>query len=159
MNKTNTLCIIVAMKTGRPTKYTPELASYICEQIMEGKSLPEICEVEGMPHRRTVIRWMSSNPTFATECARAREEQADFLDHRIQNVIDKAERGDIPSDVARVVISGLQWRAAKLKPKVYSDKTIFANDSDNPMNMLAARLDEAIAKSNNLLSDDASDLV
>ena len=30
--------------------------------------------------------------------------------------------GAIPSDVARVLISSMQWRASKLAPKKYGDK-------------------------------------
>lgn len=146
------------MKTGRPTKFTPELGAAICELIMDGRSLPEICALEGMPSRRTVTRWIADDPTFGSECVRAREEQADYLDYRIQQVIDKAEDGYIAPDVARVVISGLQWRAAKLRPKRYGDKTFVAGDPENPVNALATRLDAAIT-SRSILAPDCSDLV
>jgi hypothetical protein len=147
------------MKTGRPIKYTPEIASCICDQLMDGRSLPEICEAEEMPNRRTILRWMAADPVFAAECARAREEQADFLDYRIQNVINKTENGDIPPDVAKVVMSGLQWRAAKLRPKVYGDKTFIAGDADNPISTLAVRLDAAVARNTSAAPDVGSDLI
>jgi hypothetical protein len=108
--------------SGRPSLYSEELAQSICDRLIEGESLRGICSSIGMPHRVTVIRWMALNADFATKCARARDEQADLMDDRILDIADKTERGEIDPAAARVVISALQWRASKLKPKKYGDK-------------------------------------
>lgn len=106
---------------GRQTDFTPELADEICDRLMDGESLIRICRDENMPHRRTVIRWMEKDPEFATRCARARVEQGDAVAEEITEVLEAVKSGDIPADVGRVVVSGLQWKAAKLAPKVYGD--------------------------------------
>lgn len=48
-------------KTGRPTKYTPDLAASICERLISGESLTSICAAEGMPKRTTVISWQGQH--------------------------------------------------------------------------------------------------
>jgi hypothetical protein len=108
--------------TGRPSLYTEPLAERICEELMAGNSLRKICEADDMPDRVTVIRWMGKDEAFATKCARARDEQADLMDDRILDVVNKCEDGKLDPHVAKVVMSGLQWRAMKLKPKKYGDK-------------------------------------
>lgn len=108
---------------GRPSIYSDELAQTICDQLVEGKSLRQICDAEGMPDRVTVIRWMGKDPDFATKCARARDEQADLMDDRILDVANKCEAGLIEPHAAKVVISALQWRAMKLKPKKYGESS------------------------------------
>jgi len=105
---------------GRPSDYTPEITDRVCEELMAGKSLIKICEAEDMPDRGTVVRWMNSNPDFASKCARAREEQAEFMDDLILDAANACDEDNAQS--TRVKISAYQWRAMKLKPKKYGDK-------------------------------------
>lgn len=108
--------------TGRPSDFTEALADRICSELIDGKSLVEVCEAEDMPHRSTVYRWMDSDETFATRCARAREGQADFMDHEILKEAKHATPET--ASVAKVRISAYQWRAAKLNPKRYGDRVV-----------------------------------
>lgn len=126
------------------SKYTPEIAEYICTSLVNGKSLKEICEQEGIPDRSTILRWTRENEDFAARCGQARIDQADYMDDRILEVANNVEKGDIAPDAARVAISALQWRASKLKPNVYGDRTILAGDRNNPLELLAVRLDRAV---------------
>ena len=110
---------------GRPSDYSEELAEEICDLLSEGMSLVEVCNLEGMPNRRTVLRWMEKYPEFATSIARVREgPQSDWLVDDIARVERRVETGELPPDAARVLIHSKQWRAAKLAPKKYGDKTL-----------------------------------
>lgn len=116
---------------GRPSLFTAELAAAICERISLGESLRSICREEGMPDQATVHRWLSQDDDFASKCARARDYQADTVAERVLDTADKVEAGAIEPDAARVVISALQWTAAKLKPKKYGDsQTLRHADAD-----------------------------
>jgi len=44
---------------GRPTIYTRKLANKICQEIMEGKSMRQICAPADMPNKSTVYRWLA----------------------------------------------------------------------------------------------------
>lgn len=109
-------------KPGRPSSYTLEIAESICTRLAGGESLVRICEDDGMPHRITVIRWTETNADFATKCARAREAQADFLHDDMASLEERTLSGQVDPQIARVVLSSKQWRAAKLAPKKYGDK-------------------------------------
>ena len=107
--------------TGKKqVRYTPEIAAYICEQLIEGRTLTEICQHADMPHRISVIRWQEAHPDFATAYARAREAQADKVDDMIMDIGRNARPETANSD--RVRLTALQWRAARLKPGVYGDR-------------------------------------
>lgn len=106
---------------ARPTDYTDDKAHEICEKIADGASLRKICQNEAMPNRSTVFRWLDSNASFATKYAHARELQGDWCDDEIAEVIESTKIGDLKPDVARVVLEGQKWRAAKLRPKKYGD--------------------------------------
>ena len=105
--------------SGR-VSYSPELAEKILDRISEGESLRRICADEGMPDRRTVLRWLEADQELATKCARARELQADSIFDELREI---AEDGN-PEDVqrAKLRVSTLQWMAAKLAPKRYGEK-------------------------------------
>ena len=118
----------------RNSDYTDELADEICGLLAEGLSLVKICKIEGMPHRATVTRWMGENADFATKCARTREgPQADYVFDDIARIEEDIESGKIDPNAARVLIASKQWRAQKLAPKKYGDKTTIAGDPENPL--------------------------
>ena len=55
-------------------------------------------------------------------CCRARHEQADYLFDEMARIEDDVEAGILAPDVARVILSSKQWRAAaKLAPKKYGN--------------------------------------
>lgn len=102
--------------------YPAEIRETILSRIADGESLRAICRDDGMPGRETVREWLASDEDFRAKCARAREEQADVLFEDMADIEERTLSGEIKADVARVVLSSRQWRAAKLKPKVYGDK-------------------------------------
>lgn len=120
-------------KTGRPTKYTPELADEICSQLSEGKSLRTICNQDNMPDKATVFRWMRIHDVFRDQYAKAKEESADALVEDMHSIADEKpvfidEKGVEKLDSAgiarnRLRVDTRKWVASKLKPKKYGDKT------------------------------------
>lgn len=118
---------------GRPTLYTPELADEICELIANDNSLRKISKLPHMPNKSTILRWLANYPDFATKCARSRELQADLICEEHRGIINKTIKGIVESDVARVVLSGLEWQAAKKDPKKYGNSTTIKGDPNAPL--------------------------
>jgi hypothetical protein len=113
----------------RPTIFSDALTEQICEELAEGKSLRAICSRPEMPGMTTVLRWTRDDPSFGSRYAHAREAQAETMDDKILTVADACSNETALSD--RVKIDAYKWRAAKLAPKRYGDKTILGGDADN----------------------------
>lgn len=123
-------------KTGRPSKFSEEIANEICERIAQGEGLRKIAELEGMPDRRTVFRWLDSNQSFRHQYAQARERCSDFWAEEILQIADDGrndtyvdERGKKKTDWdnvhrSRLRIDTRKWLMSKLHPKKYGDKFI-----------------------------------
>lgn len=111
----------VGRPPGRPSKYTAEIADVICERMIEGESLVKICADPEMPTRTTIYRWMDANPEFVTRCARAREGLADYLVDAIEDLASKTTTDNFQA--MKVKIATAQWRAMKMAPRVYGDRT------------------------------------
>lgn len=125
---------------GRPTSYNKEVATEICARIAEGESLRSICEDEHLPNRRTVNQWLieGTYEDFNLQYARAREAQADFMADDIVDIADDARndwmerkgKDDVGYELngeniqrSRLRVDARKWKAGKLAPKKYGDKT------------------------------------
>jgi hypothetical protein len=112
------------MPAGRPTTYTPETVDVICERIIEGQSLVQICADDDMPGYSTIMQWLSRHAEFAEKYAHAREAQADYLADDIIRIADEAD----DAQLARLQVDARKWKASKLAPKKYGDKIDHQHD-------------------------------
>lgn len=130
-------------KIGRPSDYTAETASIICDRLAKGESLRAICRDDDMPAASSVFLWLNKHPEFTEQYARAREAQADFYAEEIIEISDdgtndwmarrsEAEKGaGIESgwvlngehvQRSRLRVDARKWFASKVAPKKYGDK-------------------------------------
>lgn len=116
--------------TGRPTKFTQALADRICKGLADGDSLRTVCDVEGMPSRETVRRWLRDNEVFRAQYARARDEQADgYADRAVYEAMTANDAA-----LGRLRMDALKWAAGKLAPKRYGDKVQHTgSDGEGPV--------------------------
>ena len=127
------------------TLKSQEMLERICDGIIAGKSLRQICEPEGMPAPSTVCLWLSQDEDFAERYARAKEIQMENL---AEEIIEIAEDGtndyvaihdpDNPGyrlngehvQRSRLRIDTRKWLMSKLAPKKYGDKVAVQADVD-----------------------------
>jgi hypothetical protein len=138
------------MATGRPTKYTQELADSICElTATSSRSLDSICK-EVKIGVRTVLDWLCDDDKkdFAQKYARSKEEQADFLANEILEIADdgrndlmtigfgdkayEAENKEVVNR-SKLRVEARKWLAGKLRPKKYGDNLKLSGDIENPI--------------------------
>ena len=106
---------------GRPSKFTQEIADYICEEMINGRDLVDICSKDEMPSRASVYRWLRENPVFETQYAHAREALADFEMANLKKMADATTEANVNS--SRVKLNHYQWRVMKIAPRLYGDRT------------------------------------
>lgn len=156
--------------TGRPSDYTQEIASAICERLADGESLREICKADDMPARSTVFKWLSEHKAFSDQYTRAREEQADLLFEEALSIADnplegvklkissdgktEESRGDM-IEHRRLQVDVRKWMVGKLAPKKYGEKvTNIHEGGEKPVEMVT-RTDRERAKAMALLATKA----
>ena len=122
---------------GRPSSFNEKIADDICERLANGESLRRICLTPDYPRQATVFRWLATQTEFREQYRVAREAQADTLADEIIDIADgkraayEGNEADVQRD--KLSVHARQWVAAKLKPKVYGDKTLIGSDPDNPL--------------------------
>lgn len=116
---------------GRPSEYTEQIATEICERLLGGESLRAMCrDDDHLPSERTIYRWLASNETFCQQYARAREFQAE---PHLEDILEIADDDDLKPDDKRVRIDARKWAMSKLAAKKYGDKALIGSDPDNPL--------------------------
>lgn len=119
---------------ARPSGYNEKIAAKICELLITPMFLKEICELDGMPCRHTVMRWLKKHPDFKEDFETAKKIQCDVLVEQIFSIADDAQ-GDTYADEygnpktnfehinrSRLRVDVRKWYACKVYPKVYGDK-------------------------------------
>ena len=126
---------------GRPSSYSDAFADEICDRMLDGESLVQICKDPDMPSRASVYRWMDARPDFEARCARAREGMADFLVDEIQELADDTTEENVQS--MKVKISTKQWRAMKMAPRIYGERsrTELTGADGGPIQIKATTID------------------
>jgi hypothetical protein len=103
---------------GRPTTYTDEIATQICDLLAEGKSMVKACAAVGIS-RRTVAKWLKDKPDFAEMTIQARGEWTDDI---VDQIMDIAQDETRDYYTRRLMIDSIKWVAGKQRPKKYSEK-------------------------------------
>jgi hypothetical protein len=109
--------------TGRPPRYTDDLAKEFCRRIAMGRSLRSVCEDKDMPDSSTVFEWKKKQEGFAEQYAYATEERGLSYGDFISDLVFDVLNGDYEVDRARLALDGLKWTAARLAPKQYGERT------------------------------------
>ncbi len=142
------------MSQGRPTDYTEEMASAICDLLAQGISLRKICEMEEMPGRTTVFQWLNKQPSFANQYAHAREAQAETMLEELLEIADNGENdyvtrvnddGSESKTVdhdhiarSRLRVDTRKWAMSKMLPKKYGEKLDIAHQGGVTLTLLKA---------------------
>lgn len=122
---------------GRPAKADindPKVVERICDELIAGKGMTEICAAKDMPAKSTVYLKMAQDEEFRSIITRARKAQQDAEIDRTIEMADAATAEDW--QVVRLRIWARQWRAAKLAPKTYGDSTSVKHEGGVTVNVV-----------------------
>ena len=104
----------------RPSIYDPGILQAICDGLVEGLSVKQVCQTDDMPRWQEVYLAMQKDDDVRTAIAHAREAQQEVTADDIVDMADLATAED--HNVVKLRIWARQWRAAKLAPKKYGEK-------------------------------------
>lgn len=93
---------------------------WLCDEIIDGKSLREIAAGLGMNHA-TVIRWVGADDDRAKQVREARITSAQTFDEMALTGILGAKT-KIALARAKEAAHHYRWRASKIDPRTYGDK-------------------------------------
>lgn len=105
---------------GRPSEYTEDVGTAICESVAAGDSMREAARKLGLPET-TVRQWRNANDSFQAQYARAVIARAEVFFERGNDIAMGIKTGE-EAQIARVQLDWLKWSASKLGPKQYGER-------------------------------------
>jgi hypothetical protein len=139
-------------KTGRPSKYTPELVQEIFSRLRTGEPLLQICKDEQMPERRVVYGWIERDPDLSAQFAHAREAGCDAIAEGLLEISDTLHFGETQvmgdKNSTTTVADMLGHRKLRIEtrlkllacwnPAKYGNKVQVGGDKENPLKIEAS---------------------
>lgn len=106
-------------RTGRPSGYDPQVAQAICERLIVGETLAQVCRDPAMPCVGTVYNWLRKYPEFRDDVrgAKAMVEEA-MVELACADLPWLGERKSWP--MLRRVVKATERRARRLSLKRYA---------------------------------------
>lgn len=109
----------------------PAVVQELCDRVASGEAIMNICKDAHMPTDPQVYLRMARDEAFRAIIARAREAQQEREADMVVALADEATNED--HQVVKLRIWARQWRAGKLAPKKFGDKTLIGSDPENPL--------------------------
>ena len=123
----------------------PGSIDQLCDAVAQGGNLWAFTQEHGLSYS-SVADWIASDDERRAKYARAREARADKLADEIVSISDElevaaqhdGENVRLALDATAVArnrlrVDARKWVAAKLKPRVYGDRTTVAGDAEAPL--------------------------
>lgn len=144
-------------KTGRPSKYSPELAAEICERLSNGEPLRQICRDDHMPAWQKIYEWMAKDDAagengvgLSGAIARAREVGQDAIAEELWLDMKQEPERILSEGGGRVDSGYVQWQKAKAEiglkllakwnPKRYGDRVAVTGADNAPPIQVESKL-------------------
>ena len=119
---------------GRPARFTPELATRICNLIATGATLRSAAKTCGIGWR-TVARWNAQHPEFREAYESARETRTLVWAEECVSIVDDASGDYIKNPKtgklefnresvhrAKLRVEERHWQMARLDPRLWGDR-------------------------------------
>ena len=153
------------------SSFTQEMADIICERIAKGESLRKICLDKDTPSHTTILKWLREIDGFASQYARAREDQAEFYLDEIIAISDESSQDKIANEDgtertdseaiqrSKLRVDTRKWAMAKLAPKKYGDKITqeVTGANGDPISLLLTQVQGNSLGVSQLTADDDED--
>jgi len=107
-------------------------ADLICQRIVEGETLVDICKSAGYPSYCVLSSWRRRYPYFDSAIKEARFDRAEhFHDMALKEAKATASKDDAPAQ--KIKVETYKWAAKVGNPDTYGDKTKISGDSSAPI--------------------------
>ncbi|WP_233854086.1 hypothetical protein [Paraburkholderia sp. HD33-4] len=126
-------------KKGEPRApgFTQERFDAICDLIADGKSLREICELQGMPDRKTFNGWRKRTAELQAQYDQA---YRDYEDSVLQDIVYIADT-EKDASIAKNRMDARKWELKIRNRKKYGDSITHSGDPDAPVQLFLSDSD------------------
>ena len=104
-----------------------QVMDYIVTMVSSGMSLPEVCEIKGVPSMLTLYSWKDNHPEFVKALLRAEEVRGHLLGERALSIALNTDRENVAADKLKVDTLA---KAAARTNRAFADKQIIETQDE-----------------------------
>jgi len=102
--------------------FSPMIIDLLCQKIVEGKNITDICGLAPFPSYVTFSRWRREHPWIDQAIEKARADRAEFYRDQIMKEAASAVSTKDPINASSLKIDALKWASSIDDPTRYSPK-------------------------------------
>ena len=148
------------------SQYSAEVAKDICERVANGDTLQVIATSYDVSIG-TILKWLREIDGFASQYARAREDQAEFYLDEIIAISDESSQDKIANEDgtertdseaiqrSKLKVDTRKWVMSKLAPKKYGDSNKIDLNVSSLTELSDEQLDNIITQATERLKQNA----
>ncbi len=114
--------LVAITKRTNDVLFSPILIDLICQAIVQGKNVTDICDVPPYPSYVTFCRWRREHPWIDEALDRARADRAELYRDQVLKEAKEAVSTKDPINASNLKIETLKWAAGVDSPAKYSPK-------------------------------------
>ena len=107
---------------ARPTTYTFDLCTDICEELYANSLTDVLAGNEDYPARSTFFKWKREHKELSDLYVNIAQDRGILFIEEIDQTVEDLKHGQIDPSTANVIIQTLKWKAAKFYPKMFGEK-------------------------------------
>ncbi len=114
------------------------IADLICQEVIEGKTLSQVCQMQGFPSYTILRRWMRNNKDFATAVEEAQRARAMAFHDGIVQSAEDYDRLSTSEEIAakKAKVEALKWLSQVGNADSYGNKTKVSGDAAAPLQII-----------------------
>ena len=117
--------LVPSTKSIRTIEYNPVLVDLMCQRILEGKGISEICGTENFPSYTTFCRWRREHSWIDEALEKARKDRGErYRDEALATAKAAVSTKD-PLGASHLKVETLKWAAAIDQPERFSPRAKF----------------------------------
>ena len=110
------------VKTTWDAPFNSVTVDLMCQKVLDGYGLTEVCEMDGFPTYVTFARWRREHPWVDAALQRARVDRAERYRDEVLREAKGAQSSKDPINATNTKIDALKWAAGIDDPSRYSPK-------------------------------------
>ena len=115
--------LVASTRHTRSLEFSPVIIDLMCQEVLDGKGISEICKIPGMPTYTLLCRWRREHPWVEDALARARKDRGEVFRDKAVKEADLATSNKDPLGASNLRVETYKWAAAVDEPERYSPRS------------------------------------
>ncbi len=128
--------LVPSTKNVRRIEFTPIIIDLMCQELLSGKGISDICKLDGFPTYTMFCRWRREHPWIDEALDKARKDRGEVFRDKAIAEADKATSTKDPLGAHSLKVEAYKWAAAVDQPERFSPRAKVETNVASPTQII-----------------------